>query len=285
MVQRLTQLIKGVLSNQVLGVEPLSGGSVGKVFLIRLEDGEEVVAKVDESGVSRLDLEGKMLEYLSFHSHLPVPKVIHSSTTLLILRRIRGRNYFTKKGEEHAAELLADLHNIHADYYGFEYDTLIGGLHQPNPRSAQWLDFFRENRLHFMAQEAYTNGQLPKDVFARLERLCEKLEEYLSEPEQPSLIHGDAWAGNILSEKDRITGFIDPAIYFADPEIELAFTTLFRTFGSNFFGRYQEFRIIHPEFMEVRRHIYNLYPLLVHVRLFGGSYLNSVSQTLTRFGF
>ncbi len=80
-------------------------------------------------------------------------------------------------------------------------------------------------------------------------------------------------------------GFVDPAIYYAHPEIELAFTTLFGTFERPFFDRYHELRPIAPGFFEERRDIYNLYPLLVHVRLFGGSYVSSVERTLRQFGY
>ena len=93
------------------------------------------------------------------------------------------------------------------------------------------------------------------------------------------------WDGNVLCQNGRIGGFVDPAIYYADPEIELAFATLFNTFDRPFFDRYTEIRPISPGFFEERRHIYNLYPLLVHVRLFGGSYVNSVDGVLQRFGY
>lgn len=136
-----------------------------------------------------------------------------------------------------------------------------------------------------MGKMALEAGRLPVDIFNRLMDLCEKLNDWLEEPEYPSLIHGDAWAGNILANGDEITGFLDPAIYFADPEIELAFTSLFGTFNDVFFQRYHEIRPIKPGFMNLRRHIYNLYPLLVHVRLFGGNYISSVDQTLRRFGY
>jgi fructosamine-3-kinase len=92
------------------------------------------------------------------------------------------------------------------------------------------------------------------------------------------------WGGNVLAQKGQITGFVDPAIYYADAEIELAFSTLFSTFGDDFFSRYQEHRPLAPGFFEERRDIYNLYPLLVHVCLFGGSYVNSVDAILKRFG-
>jgi fructosamine-3-kinase len=81
-----------------------------------------------------------------------------------------------------------------------------------------------------------------------------------------------------------VAAFIDPACYWADAEVELAFTTLFGTFGEVFFRRYREHRPMEPGFFEARRDLYNLYPLLVHVRLFGGAYLASVQRTLAHFG-
>ena len=100
--------------------------------------------------------------------------------------------------------------------------------------------------------------------------------------DQPSLIHGDVWTTNVLASSERITGFLDPAIYYADPEIELAFITLFNTFGRPFFQRYHELRPISTDFWEIRRDLYNLYPLLVHVRLFGGGYVGAVEQILDK---
>ena len=82
--------------------------------------------------------------------------------------------------------------------------------------------------------------------------------------------------------RDRVAAFVDPAIYFADAEIELAFGTLFATFGEEFFRRYVEHRPLAPGFFELRRDLYNLYPLLVHAVLFGGSYGESVDRTLRR---
>ena len=88
----------------------------------------------------------------------------------------------------------------------------------------------------------------------------------------------------MLVRDGRIAAFIDPAIYYADPEIELAFTTLFGTFGEAFFARYQEHRPLAPGFFEARREIYTLYPLLVHAALFGGGYTGSVARILERYG-
>lgn len=266
-------------------IEPMGGGCVSSVYLIRLARGGRVVVKVDDGGDADLAVEAAMLRYLAEQSHLPVPAVVHASDRLLVMEHISGESRFNKAAEHHAAELLADLHGITAPNYGFEYDTLIGGLRQPNPAETSWLRFFRNHRIRYMANEALRTGRLPARIFDRIELFAEHLDEWLIEPKCPSLIHGDVWTTNILCAGDRITGFLDPAIYFAHSEIELAFTTLFHTFGPDFYDRYAERRAIAPGFFEMRRDIYNLYPLLVHVRLFGGTYVSSVARVLDRFGY
>jgi fructosamine-3-kinase len=185
----------------------------------------------------------------------------------------------------HAADLVASLHQISENDFGFSCDTVIGGLNQTNPKCESWLDFFAQYRIIDMARQGLDAGRLPTSLMRRLEKFSGHLDKWLKEPEQPSLIHGDMWGGNVLANDGRISGFIDPAIYFADPEIELAFTTLFSTFGDAFFSRYREHRKIQPGFFEERRDLYNLYPLLVHVRLFGGQYVGSVDSTLKKLGF
>ncbi|MCB0032860.1 MAG: fructosamine kinase family protein [Anaerolineales bacterium] len=276
----------GMFMNQrVTRLRPLHGGSVGEVYLAVLADGSRVVAKVDESAEPQLHIEADMLNYLAENSELPVPTVHFAYPALLIMDYVEGDSRFSPAAERQAAELLAALHSISAPQFGFEQDTLIGGLHQPNTPSDSWLDFFREQRLMFMGQEAHRKGWLSAALLGRLARFCAELERWLEEPARPSLIHGDVWTTNVLADGDKISAFIDPAIYYADPEIELAFTTLFGTFGEAFFGRYNEIRPLREGFFEERRDIYNLYPLLVHVCLFGGSYVHSVERILKRFGF
>ncbi len=92
------------------------------------------------------------------------------------------------------------------------------------------------------------------------------------------------WSANVLARGDRITAFLDPALYYADPEIELSFISLFNSFGEAFLKRYAEIRGVDERFYETRRDLYSLYPLLVHVYFFGGGYLGSVRSTLGRFG-
>ncbi|HEU0018298.1 MAG TPA: fructosamine kinase family protein [Methyloceanibacter sp.] len=161
---------------------------------------------------------------------------------------------------------------------------MIGPLPQPNPRSECWIPFFREHRLLAMARAAEAEGALPAKLLVRLELLAERLPDYLTEPLHPSLLHGDLWTGNVLVRGDRVAGFVDPAIYYGHPEIELAFTTMFGTFGAALFETYESLMPLDREFQAIRCPLYKLYPTLVHVRLFGGAYLPPIEQTLSRVG-
>jgi fructosamine-3-kinase len=262
-------------------VGPLSGGCIGEIYKVELPDGGRLVAKVSPEG--GLAVEGFMLSYLKMHSELPVPEVLHSADCLLLIEYIETEGGLTSSAQAHAAELLAALHGLSADNFGFEGDTVIGALPQPNPWTRSWRDFLRDQRLLYMGRTALDCGNLVRATFARLEKLCARIEDFIDEPAAPSLIHGDVWGGNVLTRAGRIAAFVDPAIYYAHPEIELAFSTLFSTFGQAFFERYQELRPIAPGFFEARRDIYNLYPLLVHAAHFGGQYPDAVHRTLARY--
>lgn len=266
----------------VIRTAPLSGGCIGTVTRVDLADGRTVVAKAAGPD-GTLDIEGYMLDYLARTHTVPVPAVIHAAPDLLVMEYVESGGALDTAAQEHAADLLAALHGITADAYGHERDTLIGPLSQPNPWTKSWVDFFRDQRLVFMGRLALDSGALPRDAYGRLEKFCARLGDYIGEPNRPSLIHGDMWGGNVLARDGRISAFIDPAIHHADPEVELAFSTLFGTYGEPFFQRYNEHRPIRPGFFETRRDIYNLYPLLVHTRLFGGHYASEADGILRRF--
>lgn len=249
-------------------------------------DGPPVLAKVGTPELpGHLESEAFMLRELSLQSELPVPAVLHCEPELLAMEWIENDGApRTPAHERHAAELLAALHTRSAPAFGYGRDTVIGGLVQPNGEEEDWISFFSQKRLLYMARIALGEGRLEAGEFSRLETLAGRLERYLDAPERSSLLHGDLWQGNILVKGDKIAGLIDPAIYYGHREIELAFTTLFGTFGRAFFDAYGALYPLDGAFFEIRKDIYNLYPNLVHTVLFGRSYVPPILRVLDRLG-
>ena len=288
MTPALKQRLEAALGSTVVeaGSLPVGFGLTG--LDVRLADGRRLAVKARAgagAGKPSLELEAYMLGELARLSDLPVPRVHHAEPDLLVMDFIaHDGGGITPSVERHAGELIARLHATKREGFGYERDTLIGPLAQPNPKSLRWVPFFRDQRLLFMARRAHREGSLPSSLLHRIERLAERIDDYLVEPAFPSLLHGDLWTGNVLTRQGRIAGFVDPAIYCGSPEIELAFATLFGTFGAAFFDAYQERLKLEPGFHEERREIYNLYPRLVHVRLFGSGYLSGIEATLARLG-
>jgi fructosamine-3-kinase len=287
MTPTLKQRLQSALGSAVVEARALPVGFGLTGLDITLADRRRLAVKAREQSSRRsatLDIEGYMLGELKRLSGLPVPLVHHAAPDLLVMDYIdHDGGPITASVERHAAELIAALHATARERFGYR-DTLIGPLPQPNPSSERWIPFFRDARLLFMAQQAYAEGSLPAPLFARIERLAARLGDYLIEPAHPSLLHGDLWTGNVLVRQGRIAGLVDPAIYRGHPEIELAFTTLFGTFGTSFFEAYESVLPLEPGFHEIRSDLYNLYPRLVHVRLFGAGYLGGIEQTLERLG-
>ena len=244
----IRQEVTALIGHGTTDIAPLGGGCVSAVYEVRLDDGRRLVVKYDETGAGTLPVEAFMLRYLAERTPLPVPAVHAVSDRLLVMAFAEGESRFDDEAERHAAELLAALHELTAPTYGFECDTLIGGLRQPNPPTACWLDFFAEQRLIYMAGEATQAGRLPVTTRARVERLAGRVGDWLIEPTRPALIHGDVWTTNVLARGGRITAFVDPALAFANAEIELAFIGLFGTFGRAFYERYHALRPIAPGF-------------------------------------
>ena len=280
-------IIERACGAPVVGTASLSGGCVADVREVRLGDGRFVVAKIGGPGAS-LDIEGRMLGYLASRSGLPVPEVLHAQPDLLVMERIEHDGLAGEGMQRHASELLAALHDIGPEQpgmYGLDFDTMIGPLAQQNAWGGDWAKFFGDMRLRVMADDAARSGGIGSALAARVHALADRVDDLIGEAGAPGLIHGDAWGGNILAHQGRVRALIDPAVYYADPEIELAFGTLFSTFGDAFFERYGQLRPIRAGFFEVRRDLYNLYPLLVHARLFGGGYGGSVERIVRGLGF
>ncbi len=269
--------IEQALGQPATTTHPLAGGCVAVVVRAELADGSTVVVK---HGGTAYETEAVMLETLRKRSALPVPRVLSAEPDLLVIEYINNDGQLDHAVERHAADLLAGLHGVAGESFGFAQDTLIGPLVQPCPRTESWIEFFGEHRLRHFGVLAHRKGAISGACWDNLQRLSDRVGDFLEEPEHPSLIHGDIWGGNVLCRGGRVAAFIDPATHYAHPEVELAFTTLFSTFGRAFFERYTQLRPIRPGFFEVRRGLYNLYPLLVHAILFGGGYGQQIERIL-----
>lgn len=275
--------IERALQRRLRAWQPLAGGMISQVLRVELVGGESVVAKIGDGGHD-LTIEAYMLRYLRERSGLPTPAVLHDEPTLLLMEFVDGRIEWEGAALRHLGELLARCHQVSSSCYGLERDTLIGPLHQPNPQMTSWIAFFREQRLQYMIGIARESGYLPAELERRLRRMADKLDQYLIEPAKPALIHGDMWKTNVISRAGRVAGIIDPALYFAHNEMELAYMTLFGGTGEAFFSAYADTIPIDDDFYATRRHIYNLYPLLIHLTLFGAKYLQPIHEALARFG-
>jgi fructosamine-3-kinase len=178
---------------------------------------------------------------------------------------------------------LAALHRTTAPAYGLDHENYIGATPQPNGWMPSWLAFFRERRLGFQAQLARQNGHLRGERAQRMERLLDRLGEWIDDhTTQPALLHGDLWRGNFIVGPGWTPALIDPAAYHGDREADLAMTRLFGGFAASFYWAYESAWPL-PAGWQDRVDLYNLYHLLNHVNLFGESYGAEVDAVLRRY--
>ena len=175
---------------------------------------------------------------------------------------------------------LAALHQNSHPVFGLDHANYIGSLPQHNTPTASWSEFFIQQRLVPQLRMAVDSGRLDQDAVRQFERLYSKLPEIFPE-EKPALLHGDLWSGNVIIDDAGAPCLIDPAVYYGHREVELAFTRLFGGFNDVFYSAYTEQFPLAPGFQQ-RVEVYNLYPLLVHVNLFGGGYAGQVRSILKR---
>lgn len=224
------------------------------------------------------------LAYLRRHAHYPVPSVLHEGQTdglaFLALEYIASGtphlNYWEKLGEQ-----LAATHQKTNTHFGWHHHNYIGSLEQNNTAYTDGIQFYIERRIMAQAGLAFYNYKLSQEHLDGIKLLCKKLPELL--PQQPpSLLHGDLWSGNVMVNSGGQPLLIDPCPHYGLREAELAFTMLFGGFDHPFYQAYQNAFPTEPHF-DKRVELYNLYPLLVHVNLFGASYLPPILRTIKRF--
>ena len=176
---------------------------------------------------------------------------------------------------------LAVLHQHSSPSFGLDYSNFIGSLLQHNIPSSSWIDFFIHQRLEFQINLALENRKPVQSLKKKLEKLYLKLPALIP-VEKPALLHGDLWSGNLISDQKGYPCLIDPAVYYGHRESELAYTQLFDRFDRIFYQSYEDVFPLERGFEE-RVDIYNLYPLLVHLNLFGGDYLHQAEAIVNRF--
>ncbi len=287
MNKTIQQQINNHLVSPIASISALKADHHAKVYHLTLHNQSLVIAKIDPRFFKQaitspcpIVNEATMLRYLAKTTTLPVPTVLHAERGLILMTCLAGDHRITLKNDADLAKYLIMLHqHTHPDY-GFDMDTVIGGLWQDNRPQTSWVDFFIHARLMAMAQKATAEKQLPIKTLACLEKNLALIASKLKEPAQPSLIHGDLWPGNILCGPNTITGFIDPALYYADREFELAYLAYFGPLSENFWQLYQQEHPLDDDFFNRRLPVYQLYPLLVSVILLQGQYLPLFQQAL-----
>ena len=256
---------------QVLRFSPQQGGDTDSTQKIETTAGLFFV-KSHASAGERFKAEARQLELLNQSStSLLSPTPLGWSERLLVLP-------FIESGPQHPQfdELLgiglAELHQSDAASFGFDSDTYCGPTRQPNPWTSNWAEFYGEQRLRVQLKALVDNYGYDRTDQKAFETLIRSLPDRLPAQPKPALIHGDLWAGNVMSGQVGHPVIIDPASYFADREAEFGMTTLFGAFGANMYAAYQMTYPLAPGWRE-RLPLYQLWHMANHANIFGGGYL------------
>ena len=290
MKENLSQLLESIYGNptQIKSFEAIGGGCINKTQVLKLSNGERVFLKSNLSAPENFfTAEADGLRLLERSKNGPgVPRPLGTSTEsnpqFLLLEYIESSS--PKVGfASRFGQALAEMHRETQEQYGLDYDNFIGKTVQKNDLESDGLVFFREHRIRFQQELARKTRGLPTSIDKRLDLFCGKLETLLNlKDEKPALLHGDLWSGNHFAGHNQVPYIFDPAVYFGHREMDIAMTKLFGGFNSKFYQAYnEEAPLAHG--WEERIDICNLYPLLVHVNLFGGNYYQQVVKIVKSF--
>ena len=266
--------------------QPLGGGDISEVARVHTDAGTFIVKSHPSPPSGLFNAEAAGLTALrASGTSLRIPEVIvvdDGPPAFLIIEDL-GSGRPAVGFDEAVGRGLAQLHRHTAQRFGFERDTFCGTTRQPNAWTGSWVDFYRQSRLGFQLDLAAHAHLLSPAEASRISRLIGTLDTILDEPaDGPSLIHGDLWSGNLHTASSGAPSLVDPSVSFAHREAELGMMRLFGGFSERVYAAYDEAFPLEPEWRE-RNAVYQLYHLLNHLNLFGGTYRGQVMAVVDRF--
>lgn len=279
-----TQINQILLTDATYKWTSVSGGSINNAY--KLSSGElNYFVKTNTISVFENGFKEEVLglEFLNKNEAL-VPKIIaegrFKNAIYLVLDWIETGNK-TSVFWNNFAEQLANLHQHKSHQFGLDYSNFMGQLPQKNTFFDDFIEFFIENRLKPQVVLAFNNGLLQKKHLQQFQYLYKQLPSIFPK-EKPCAVHGDLWSGNFMNTIQQKAVLIDPAVYYGHREVDLAMSTLFGGFSYQFYQTYNEIYPLAIGF-DNRKEFYNLYPLLIHLNLFGSSYLSSITRIISYF--
>ena len=264
---------------------PLSGGDINSAVKVETSHGNFFLKWNDSDRFPEMfRKESKGLNLLRATNCIRIPEVIKVADagdfSFLMLEFIDTGSAHTESYKI-LGEGLASLHSNSQNYFGLDHDNYIGSLSQSNKKHDDWISFFTEERIAPQIRLAFDANLIDKAVLSTAERLFKHVNEIFPD-EVSALLHGDLWSGNYLMDDQANPCLIDPAVYYGHREMDIAMTKLFGGFPTQFYESYHSAFPLEKDW-EKRIEICNLYPLLVHVNLFGSSYVRQVKSILQRF--
>jgi fructosamine-3-kinase len=266
----------------------LAGGDINDAFELELVSRTRVFLKTNRRAApSMFPAEARGLSWLRAAGALRVPEVLAVSSgregepCFLVLELLASAP--PQRGfDERLGSGLAALHRFGAPSFGLDHDNFIGSLPQRNDAHATWAEFYWSERLEPQLERAVASGLATSRLRDGFERLSSRISNLVGPEEPPARLHGDLWGGNLHVDEHGAPCLIDPAVYAGHREVDLAMMRLFGGFAENVFRAYHEAWPLAPGHAE-RIALYQLYPLMVHVNLFGGGYVESVERGLARY--
>ena len=279
----LYEIIKAELNEDLISFSILSGGSINKVYKCATQQSQFVI-KLNDAGKYPLmfEKEEKGLDLLN-SSNFRIPATLKTVTDQNISYLIL--EYIDNKGntinEIKLGTQLAEMHLITSDSFGLDHDNYIGSIPQINNKESDWTTFYQSMRLEPLIRKGFDSGMLEIKVLRLFEKVYKELDRLI--PIEPaSLLHGDLWQGNIICDENSSPVLIDPAVYYGHREIDLAMLQLFGNISDDTLEAYNNIYPLDKHWQE-RIDLHQLYPLLVHLILFGGSYYRTVLETLKKY--